>query len=437
MVESCPGAVAQTQCLDQSGYDEIARSVGNLMNSLDTRCDAESCPQSDVLGCWVRAVGHDFMDFDSSQPFPGGADGCIDFQDHDNDGLPACIFSGDHGVSINDVYQAFCTRVSLADFIVIAAEAAMDWSRTAHGLEQFGFTQGRQTETFKTLFRYGRVTASQCDGFDGAGTSRLPNPEHGCPETERVFGQNLGLTWEESTAMMGVHVMGRAEPKNSGYKGWWVEPEQSRIFHNAYYWAILGKGWVPELDVIGQLADSPEFDIPPHLQDVASKHQWQRGDDARAELHDAAHQMMLNTDLCLAYNRGPDQQGRSEEQPGEYLAQEMSRECCSWSFSRQLRESLPENSYCNQPLGQHTIGEANGREELEMCCGMGERGEGRGGGEPFNCGTVGGSDLAPGFDSVRLFARDEQRWFQAFGAAWSKATSAGQGGLRPLEGACN
>lgn len=152
--------------------------------------------------------------------------------------------------------------------------------------------------------------------------------------------------------------------------------------------------------------------------------------------------MMLNTDLCLAYDRGPDQQGLSEEQTGEYLAQEMSRECCSWSFSRQVQESLQENSYCNQPVGQHTRG-GNGREELEMCCGMGERSEGRGNGrngrngQPFNCGRVGGSDRAPGFDFVHRFAHDEQRWFQAFGAAWSKATSAGQGGLRPLEGACN
>jgi len=55
----------------------------------------------------------------------GGSDGCVNFNDGDNAGLASCITSS----TVNTVYQNYCDLVSLADFIVITAEALM--SRTA------------------------------------------------------------------------------------------------------------------------------------------------------------------------------------------------------------------------------------------------------------------------------------------------------------------
>jgi hypothetical protein len=55
----------------------------------------------------------------------GGSDGCVNFNDPDNKGLKECILKYDY----NSVYKKHCSVVSLADFIVIAAEAVM--SRTA------------------------------------------------------------------------------------------------------------------------------------------------------------------------------------------------------------------------------------------------------------------------------------------------------------------
>merc|ERR1712151_881214 len=149
MVASCPGAVDITPCLDQQGYDEIASSIHTALESLSSDCEADNCPQADVLGCWVRIAGHDFMDYDSTSSEAGGADGCIDFHDHDNRGLEECLYLGDNGVSLNDVYQNICTKISLADFLVLAAEAAMDWSRMAHGLPNFSYASGPNTNTFK------------------------------------------------------------------------------------------------------------------------------------------------------------------------------------------------------------------------------------------------------------------------------------------------
>ena len=64
----------------------------------------------------LRLAGHDFMDFDNSV---GGSDGCVNFEDPDNMGLAQCVSASD----IIKVYDEFCGSISLADFVVIAAEA--------------------------------------------------------------------------------------------------------------------------------------------------------------------------------------------------------------------------------------------------------------------------------------------------------------------------
>ena len=49
--------------------------------------------------------------------------------DADNSGLAECLHAGEFGISIADAYEDFCESVSLADFLVIAAEAVMTASR--------------------------------------------------------------------------------------------------------------------------------------------------------------------------------------------------------------------------------------------------------------------------------------------------------------------
>jgi len=49
----------------------------------------------------------------------GGSDGCINFSEGDNKGLPQCLAKS----GIETVYGNWCDKLSLADFIVIAAEA--------------------------------------------------------------------------------------------------------------------------------------------------------------------------------------------------------------------------------------------------------------------------------------------------------------------------
>jgi hypothetical protein len=61
------------------------------------------------------------MDFDASAAAgqTGGSDGCVDFDDIDNNGLKACL------ADLRPIYCTAATVVSVADFLVIAAEAVM------------------------------------------------------------------------------------------------------------------------------------------------------------------------------------------------------------------------------------------------------------------------------------------------------------------------
>ena len=98
--------------------------------------------------------------------------------DPDNAGLRECLVTGEHGISLQEVYQSFCTEVSLADFLVIAAEAVIASTRARH--EQA--TPGAPQLDLRSSFRFGRTT-SPCTSVTGS----LPNPEDGCAAVEQVF----------------------------------------------------------------------------------------------------------------------------------------------------------------------------------------------------------------------------------------------------------
>jgi len=135
--------------MSNAQYTAVVTDVKALFNKLDRRCDATFCPQADWAGCVVRLVGHDFMDYDGLH---GGADACLDLADAENNGLAKCLTEGEHGVSLNDVYGKHCSHVSLADFLVIAAEAVMTFTR------QYVIDDdpSRASMDFRSQFKYGR-----------------------------------------------------------------------------------------------------------------------------------------------------------------------------------------------------------------------------------------------------------------------------------------
>jgi hypothetical protein len=85
-IMSCPGGAALTTAhMDSALYDFVSASVVSLFDNHPTECTSAVCPRADLVGCVVRFVGHDLMDYRSSGGVSsGGADGCVAFADVDN-----------------------------------------------------------------------------------------------------------------------------------------------------------------------------------------------------------------------------------------------------------------------------------------------------------------------------------------------------------------
>ena len=300
--------------------------------------------------------------------------------DPDNAGLPACLSQGEHGISLQEVYLDFCTSVSLADFLVIAAEAVIMSTRDRHEAA----SPSAPRLDLRSSFRFGRTTALSCDFAAG----RLPNPENGCNAVQQTFLDGMGLDWTEAAALMAVHTLGRAHVENSGYHGWWSDPENSRRFNNDYFISLLAKGWIPELAVAGNVA----------------KNQWERSDVGRDTSFDG-HEMMLNTDLCLVYSEN----GRNG---GPVLATE--HDCCAWLTSDTIQGAVASN-------GGEYCGGNPGRGERGQCCGD----------QDGDCGDR-NDPTGPAADASLLFATNEAAWLESFVRAWTIATENGHANLHAL-----
>lgn len=386
---TCPGTQAlTTRRMTEATYDEITAEVIGLYDSLPSTCTATECPQADWAGCVLRMAGHDFMDYKDGE---GGADGCVDLTDADNAGLAECLHVGEFGISIDSAYQHYCESVSLADFLVIAAEAVMTASRK-HVTEA---DPSRSAIDFKSSFKFGRTTATACEWAHG----RLPNPEDSCTAVQETFVDSMGLTWAEAAALMGVHTLGRAQVANSGCDGWWSSAVMSRNFNNDYFVSILAKGWAPEVAVAGNSA----------------KNQWKRADSGAHETT-LGKEMMLNTDLCLAFTM--DNEGTVELD----AATAASHEClCTWDIPvsvSEATEKYEEGRFC----GSTTIpGRSNFRQQRALCCGAEFT---KVSDSSIDCGLP-VDPKGPAYQSVKRFANDEDVWIRVFKKAWNIATTNG------------
>jgi len=187
----------------------------------------------------------------------------------------------------------------LADFFVLAAEAAMTFTRE---LYLNATSPDRGAVDFKSQFQYGRTTNKTCPN-----NQHLPNPSVACQDVERVFVVNMGLSWRSAAALSGVHTLGKAQPQNSGFNGWWSDNINSRYFNNNYYISMYFKGWIPE-----QVTSS-------------GKWQWGMSNENRNDTL-YGHQMMLDSDLCLAYSARFGTSGYKEQTAAE------KPKACAWTL---------------------------------------------------------------------------------------------------------
>lgn len=261
-------------------------------------------------------------------PSRGGSDGCVNFDDPDNAGLARCIIT----TKIEQAYQQHCDVVSLADFIVIAAEAVMGRTATGYNKDD-AFATGSLLRDFRDQFKHGRETVEKCPWNHDL----MPNAEKGCKHVNDFFISHIfkNTGWadymEFTPAIQGAHTLGQAKSGDSGYSGAWTSAESYGKFNNDYYKTMLARGWGPELAVGGN----------------PKKNQWRLIDQGKESDH---KEMMLNSDLCLAYQNNPVHAACMEKYKDESnkntICKNMQKlgravdatagECCAWTHKGPL-----------------------------------------------------------------------------------------------------
>lgn len=201
--------------------------------------------RADLLGGIVRLAFHDAGTFDGST---GGADGCIDANSNENRGLAPIIDR------LQPVVEAASPTLSRADVWALAAAVAVESS----GGPQLSFS-------------FGRVDSQSCSGH----AARLPNAELNHDHIRSVFVDRLGFSERDVVALLGAHVLGRAQTALSGYNGAWVP--RNDVFTNAYFRDILTVPW--------NKVALPNFE-------GMSRSQW----------NGRGNTMMLNTDMEIAFD---------------------------------------------------------------------------------------------------------------------------------------
>jgi catalase (peroxidase I) len=224
----------------------------------------------------------------------------------------------------------------------------------------------------------------------------LPNPEGSCGELQRVFIDNMELSWEETAALSGAHTLGRAKFSNSGYNGFWVNPRRQDFFDNEYFVSLAMKGWKPKKSLGGD----------------GNKNVWVRSDQVSTdyETFENEPQMMLNTDLCLLYTNNFNSTLRASDQ----------LECCSWLD----RDTVPmganqSTTACATAKDNEDDSEGSVTESRGWCCG--------GNAHHLDCNNP--APYGKAASHVLRFAKSDKEWTEAFKKAWAKATENGRDDL--------
>jgi len=190
----------------QEAVLQTVQAVTTLVSQAGNRA-----ARADVLGGIVRLVFHDAGSFDGAT---GGADGCVDLEAIENRGLDQVI------QDLEPIVASAAGRMSKADVWALAANVAIEFA----GGPQLGFASGR-------------VDSASCTGHG----SRHPDAELGHSHIKQVFVDRLGFADREVGALMGAHVLGRAQTSISGYDGKWAD--QNDRFTNEYFRDLLNRGW--------------------------------------------------------------------------------------------------------------------------------------------------------------------------------------------------
>jgi len=175
-----------------------------------------------------------------------GCDGCINLDNAANNGLSPAIDAMEE--ILTEITEAGIS-VSRADLWAIGGRAAAEF-----GMENMpgnsGWVKGvNSMNDFVTpfaTFKYGRM---DCETAPYT-TEEYAFPEPHMTQEELVdyFAENMGMTADQTAAIMGAHTLGDMEKENSGYSGPWLtdpagELNHKTSFDNQYYQFMLNSDY--------------------------------------------------------------------------------------------------------------------------------------------------------------------------------------------------
>ena len=208
----------------------------------------------------------------------GGCDGCIDFENPDNNGIRVYSEALDISYGNNNLAQV----MSRADFYALSAIVALQ--RATPEDARFSDEQ----------FRVGRKDCLTSP-FEDVTEEDFPSPKGNFEEVTGYFAEHFDMTPRETNALMGAHTLGRAREGNSGYEGAWVpsqegNPRQAEyVLDNRFYVEMANRPW-EHVTVAGDSSVNPQWQIP-------GTERNQPNEETATNFR--RRNMFLNSDICL------------------------------------------------------------------------------------------------------------------------------------------
>lgn len=198
----------------------------------------------------------------------GGCNGCINFNNPDNNGLQLAVSFLTNLYNTNG-YKSL--GVSLADYFALAATVGVTIGlQVSNALRNGGAPCTPQSCPGPCPMPCFNLTWGRQDVADCSTTEPpLPSPKMTGAQMYAYFNATFGFNKQQVVALMGAHGLGGAHRNFSGYAGKWTGP-QSPGFSEAFYmnfinktstWALRNadpKGPVPKWEYQGQLADKSD-----------------------------------------------------------------------------------------------------------------------------------------------------------------------------------
>jgi len=240
---------------DDFGREGTSRGCIRGRTSGGARKLRQITTRGDTIGGLVRLSFHDAGTYDVAGT-GGRPDGCILMDAAENGGIK------EDSLIVERIYNESRNVISRADFWALAANVALE-EALPNGV------------TRNIPFRWGRLDVSSCNADFG----KLPDSEGNLDSVKAWAMNQLGMTEEETVALMGAHTLGRAVPANSGYRGAWVQADA--VLDNAYFQDLVDRPWGRETN---------------DFRDIGINRTTTQWNDI--------NRMMLTTDMVLAYDLG-------------------------------------------------------------------------------------------------------------------------------------